>query len=194
MMSGGRVLLYKYSRDIEMMRGGYGDSYFLQLRDNVRRFKGISDDETPNPAGRWRRYDCFGDNEMPRDHAGYGTNYVNRTQRNAPILVAVKHDSKRVVFTVKTWNPIVGKEGDGDFMRILVDGKPVNSLGRVTISGNTMTLVVPRSALGLPSGEFRFGFKFVDSTVACKGPLDWYDHGVVEPLGRVEFAYRDVDG
>ena len=75
-------------------------------------------------------------------------------------------------------------------MRILVNGKPANSLGRVTMGGDTMKLVVPRSALGLPRGEFGFGFKFVDSTVACKDPLDWYDHGVVEPLGRVEFVYR----
>ena len=182
---------YEYSRDVEMMRGGYGDSYFLQLRDNVRKFKGISDDdEAPNPSGRWRKYACFADDAMPREHAGYGTNFVNRTQRNAPEWIEVSHDSASVSFRVKTRKPIAGRRGEGDFMRILVNGKPANSLGRVTMGGDTMKLVVPRSALGLPRGEFGFGFKFVDSTVACKDPLDWYDHGVVEPLGRVEFVYR----
>ena len=53
-----------------------------------------------------------------------------------------------------------------------------------------MTLTVSRKALGLPEGEFRFGFKFVDSMEACRDPLDWYDHGVVEPLGRIPFIYR----
>lgn len=38
-----------------------------------------------------------------------------------------------------------------------------------------------------------FGFKFVDSAVSCNGPMDWYDHGVVEPLGRIEFYYRGKD-
>ena len=180
---------WEYSRDIEPMRGGYGDAYFLQLRDNVRRFKGIVDCVTPNPSGRWKPYRCFADVAMPRDHAGYGTNYVNRTQRNSPESIEVMHDSERVVFRVRTRGPVAGREGDGDFMRILVDGKAVNALGKAEISGDTMTLAVPRKALGLGSGDFRFGFKFVDSTVPCRDPADFYDHGAVEPLGRVEFEY-----
>jgi hypothetical protein len=181
----------EYSRDIEMMRGGYGDAYFLQLRDNVRKFKGIADDEPPNPPGSPRRYRCFADSAMPRDHAGYGTNYVNRTQRNAPEWIEVSHGADAVTFVVKTQKPIVGKLGEGDFMQILVGGKSVNALGETAIDGDRMTLEVPRKALGLPlGGEFRFGFKFVDSTVPCRDPLDWYDHGVVEPLGRVDFDYH----
>ena len=74
-------------------------------------------------------------------------------------------------------------------MRILVDGKAVNELGEQKINGDVMTLKVPRRALGLGSGEFRFGFKFVDSTEPCRDPLDFYDHGVAEPLGRIEFSY-----
>ena len=52
---------FEYSRDIEMMRGGYGDNFFLMLRDNVRRFKGLADDESPNPPVAWKRYRCFAD-------------------------------------------------------------------------------------------------------------------------------------
>ena len=78
-------------------------------------------------------------------------------------------------------------------MQILVNGKPVNGLGEMKIDGDVMTLVVPRSALGLSSDSFRFDFKFVDSTEPCRDPLDWYDHGVVEPLGRVPFVYSGND-
>ena len=39
-------------------------------------------------------------------------------------------------------------------------------------------------------GAFCFDFKFIDSTEPCRDPLDWYDHGVVEPLGRVPFVYK----
>ena len=185
----------EYSRDIEMMRGGYGDNYFMLLRDNVRRFKGIVDDESPNPSMTRRRYRCFADDAMPRDHAGYGTNYVNRTQRNAPEWIEVSHDGESVLFTVKTQKPIVGRNGEGDFMRILVDGRAVNELGEQKVKGDVMAIKVPRRALGLEGGEFRFGFKFVDSTEPCGDPLDFYDHGIVEPLGRIEFSYtgKDVD-
>ncbi len=177
---------YEYSRDIEMMRGGYGDNYLLLLRKNVRKFKGIRDDETPNPPNQRKRFRCFADSAMPRDHSGYS----NHTQRNAPEWIDVRHDDWSVTFKVKTQKPIVGKEGEGDFMRILVNGRAVNQLGKTKINGDVMTLTVPRRALGLPDGEFRFEFKFVDSTDPCRDPLDWYDHGVVEPLGRIPFIYR----
>jgi len=182
----------EYSRDVEMMRDGYGDNYFLQLRSNVREFKEMGDEwGSANPPGVAKRYRCFADSAMPRDHAGYGTNYVNRTQRNAPKWIEVSHDADGVTFFVKTQNPIVGRDGEGDFMQILVDGKAVNVLGERMIDGDAMTLRVPRKALGISGrGPFRFKFKFVDSTEPCRDPLDWYDHGVVEPIGRVPFFYH----
>ncbi len=184
----------EYSRDIEMMRGGYGDNYFLQLRENVRRFKGIVDDETANAPDTPKRYPCFADSAMPRNAKGYGgKSYVNRTQRNAPQWIDVSHDAQRVKFVVRTQKPIAGKDGEGDFMRILVGGKPVNALGEVSIAGDTMTLSVPRQKLGFAGRSFRMEFKFVDSTVPCRTPLDWYDHGVVEPLGRLPFVYYGKD-
>ena len=184
---------YEYSRDIEMMRGGYGDAYFRLLRENVRRFKGLSDDVAPNPPLTAKRYRCFADSAMPRNAEGYGTTYVNRTQRNAPLWIDVAHDSDSVKFIVKTAKTIVGSESDGDFMRILVNGVAVNSLGKCVIDGDTMTLSIPRQSLALLSNDFQFEFKFVDSTVSCKDPLDWYDHGVVEPLGYLPFVYHGTD-
>ena len=180
----------EYSRDIEMMRGGYGDAYFTMLRDFVRKYKRTNDEPEENPRGSWKRYRCFADSSTPRDHAGYGTNYVNRTQRNAPKWIDVGHDAKSLTFVVKTQKPIAGKSGDGDFMRILVDGKPVNELGTMKSAGDKMTLKVPRKALGLDKEGFRFEFKFVDSRVHIDDPLGFYDLGVVEPLGRVGFVYR----
>ena len=193
----------EYSRDVEMMRGGYGDNYLVLLRDNVRRFKGASGDEAcdmasgpdraVNPPKTPRRYRCFTDNAMPRDHAGYGTNYVNRTQRNAPEWIDVSHDSEIVYFTVKTQKPITGKPGEGHFMQITVDGKSANALGKAKIEGDVMKLSVPRKSLGLGRGDFRFEFKFIDSPVRIKSPLDLYDIGVVEPLGRLNFVYSGTD-
>jgi hypothetical protein len=185
---------YEYSRDIEMMRGGYGDAYFLLLCDNVRKFKGLTNNVLVNSQCKVRQYKCFADSLMPRNHPGYGTNYVNYTQRNAPKWIEVSHDDKFITFRVKTQKTIVGKSGEGDFMSILVNGKIVNSLGRMVLAGDMMTLEVPRKALGMDvTKEFCFGFKFVDSTVSCKNPMDWYEFGVVEPLGRNEFKYKGRD-
>ena len=39
-----------YSRDAEMMAGGYGDNYYMQLVENIRRFKGITVEESDNVA------------------------------------------------------------------------------------------------------------------------------------------------
>ena len=155
----------------------------------MRRYKRIADEPAANLSGAWKRYRCFADAAMPRDAKGYGTNYVNRTQRNAPLWIEVAHDSRNISFRVKTAQPIKGRDGEGDFMRILVAGKAVNGLGKMKVDGDEMTLEVPRAALGLTRRDFRFGFKFVDSTVACTDPLDWYELGVVEPLGRVSFTY-----
>ncbi|MBR4371857.1 MAG: hypothetical protein IKS92_12475, partial [Victivallales bacterium] len=184
---------YEYSRDIEMMRGGYGDAYLCLLRENVRRFKGLSDDDAPNPPLTAKRYRCFADSAMPRDAQGYGTTYVNHTQRNAPQWIDVSHDSTTIIFKIKTAKPIVGTEAEGDFMRILVNGNVVNNLGKSAIDGDIMTLSIPRKLLGLNNKDFQFEFKFVDSTIPCKDPLDWYDHGVVEPLGRLPFIYHGID-
>ncbi|MBR4171575.1 MAG: hypothetical protein IKR48_07980 [Kiritimatiellae bacterium] len=180
----------EYSRDIEMMRGGYGDTYFLQLVENVKRYKHITDEPPVNPSGKIRRYRCFADAEMPRDAPGYGTNYVNRTQRNVPRWIDVSHTDDSVRFEVETIAPITG-EGIGDWMRLYVNGNVANDIGKVTVTGNRLTLTLTRTALELPpSGPFRFEFKFVDSTLPCKDPMDWYELGVVVPLGRLPFVYR----
>ena len=183
---------YEYSRDIEMMRGGYGDNYFLQLVENVKRYKRLKDETPVTSPGQLRRFRCFADAGMPRNAPGSGTNYVNRTQRNVPLEIAVSHTSAEVRFEVKTAKP-VSSDRAGDWMQILVDGKPVNGLGSATVSGSRYTLKVPRSKLGCAKGPFTLKFKFVDSTVPCRDPLDWYDHGVVVPLGRLPFVYLGTD-
>lgn len=176
---------YEYSRDIEMMRGGYGDAYLEQLKAWVRRYKRLEDETPETPAGRVRRFRCFADDGMPRDAPGYGTNYVNRTQRNVPEWIEVSHDAERVRFVVKTRGPIDTSDRRGDFMRLLIEGR--DAPGERSFDGALMTVSVPWREFG---GVRAFGFKFVDSTVACADELDWYDHGVVEPLGRECFRYR----
>ena len=40
----------EFSRDIEPMRGGYGDNYYWQMVANIRRYKGVRPVPTASPA------------------------------------------------------------------------------------------------------------------------------------------------
>jgi hypothetical protein len=125
----------EHSRDIEPMKGGYGDSYYYQLVSFIRRYKGV---RKPTPAGaprtisldrgftRWRGVqpeyrDDFGDTAW-RDYPGFNnhTRYVNRTGRNDILAAKVTHDSRFVYFYVRTRDPITPRAAS-DWMTLLLD-------------------------------------------------------------------------
>lgn len=91
---------YEYSRDMEMMRGGYGDSYFRQLISCVRKYKGISDAIKEIKAGEIAEFFSFSDDDTARNHEGYGTVYKNYTARNIPKKISVTHETDKLIFEV----------------------------------------------------------------------------------------------
>ena len=73
------------SRDIEPMRGGFGDNYYMQLCEFVRRYKGapprveVGENTTISIAGDFSQWDsvtaCYRDykrDTLPRDQQGFG--------------------------------------------------------------------------------------------------------------------------
>ena len=117
---------YEYSRDIEMMRGGYFDNYFMQLVSYVRRYKGAP--EVPMyPASDGYDtgvavYDSFSDGDFARCAEGQGgVIYENRTQRNVILQVAVSHDGEDLSFCVKTKSPVTPYDGQGSWMTIYLN-------------------------------------------------------------------------
>ncbi len=40
----------EFSRDVEMMKGGYGDNYYMQMAANIRRFKGMTGPSKASPS------------------------------------------------------------------------------------------------------------------------------------------------
>jgi hypothetical protein len=124
----------EYSRDIEMMRGGYFDNYFMQLVSYVRRYKGAP--ETPvyapvesvdiplaesleaSPA----RYDSFSDGDFHRHAEGQGgVIYTNYSQRNVIEEIGVKHDKDTLSFTIRTKEPLTDPLGAGSWMKIYLN-------------------------------------------------------------------------
>ena len=125
---------YEYSRDIEMMRGGYFDNYFMQLVSYVRKYKGTTD--TPVYAAvdsvdtAWRDaidespaiYKGFLDGDFSRHAEGQGgVIYANFTQRNVMDTIAVMHDKDNICFTIRTKDMISDPLGAGSWMKIYLN-------------------------------------------------------------------------
>ena len=118
----------EYSRDIEMMKGGYNDNFFLQLIQNVRRFKYETaqtytpklmsiDIEDPNSIVMWdyvpSHYKDFSGDAMARNFAGAvpQVRYTDDSQRNDITDIKVIHDRNNLYFYVKTAEDITAHDG-----------------------------------------------------------------------------------
>ncbi len=129
------------SRDIEPMRGGHGDNYYIQTFDYIRRYKGARTVEPVTRArmrvnGQFAEWtsvvpefrDTVGD-PMYRDSRGWGkgTRYTNQTGRNDIIAAKVAHDGKRAYFYVRTSAPLT-PETDPNWMLLFLntDANPTN--------------------------------------------------------------------
>ncbi|MGM9642088.1 MAG: hypothetical protein ACI3XI_02650, partial [Eubacteriales bacterium] len=112
---------YEYSRDIEMMRGGYFDNYFMQLVSYVRKYKGVA--ETPvNPMCTDAVYDSFSDGDFSRHAEGQGgVIYDNHTQRNAIERIVVGHCEKMIAFDIHTKLPLTDPLGAGSWMKLYIN-------------------------------------------------------------------------
>ncbi|MBQ8185609.1 MAG: hypothetical protein IJ037_01920 [Clostridia bacterium] len=96
---------YEYSRDIEMMRGGYGDNYYLTMCDYIRRLKG--DDPMPVlEIGASLTFPGYPDGNLPRDHEGYGCSFLNMSGRHCIRSVGAENAEDCVKITVTTAHPI----------------------------------------------------------------------------------------
>jgi len=105
----------EYSRDIEPMKGGYEDAFFLQLISNIRRYKANNEKRlTPplsidikGPDSQWDKASFIQRHpdakQIARDAFG-GAKTVRYTQAapvNALTEVRVSYDSKNIYFLLK---------------------------------------------------------------------------------------------
>lgn len=138
----------EFSRDIEMMKGGYGDNYYLQLIGNIKRYKydpeakGIPELKTIDvfneDLAQWNgvkaHYKDFEGDAMPRNYknfAGTGS-YTDATNRNDIIDVKVTNDKKNVYLLIQTKEPITRyKKKELNWMNLFIgtDDKSANFSG-----------------------------------------------------------------
>ena len=125
----------EFSRDIEPMKGGFGDNYYYQLIANIRRFKGVNKPSTPSKPmtiaidgefSDWKdvrpEYRDHRGDTMHRDHPGYGKRlvYVNKTGRNDIVSAQVTQDENNVYFKATTAKPMTPPKGR-HWMTLLID-------------------------------------------------------------------------
>jgi hypothetical protein len=127
----------EFSRDIEMMKGGYGDNYYLQLIKNIKQFK--YDAPTKNTVqqktinifdkslAQWQdvsaHYKDFEGDALPRnykDFSGTGT-YTDASNRNDITDLKIVNDQKNLYILVQTSKPITAHNGsDLNWMNVFI--------------------------------------------------------------------------
>ena len=124
----------EYNRTIAPMKGGYTDNYYMQMVQNIRRYKGVR----PIPENKglaqigidgnmadWQPLevvyrDTKGDTAH-RDHPGYGDlHYTDKSGRNDIVASKVATDGKNLYFYAETAGAL-SPETDNNWMLLFID-------------------------------------------------------------------------
>jgi hypothetical protein len=124
-----------FNRDVEPMRGGYGDNYYWQFLSNMRMYKGMEPPETASPKrtiridGDLSQWDSvrpvFRDAEgdtANRDWDGTvpQSHYADKSARNDIVSAQVSFDDRNVYFRVRTSADLTQPSGRS-WMCLLID-------------------------------------------------------------------------
>ncbi|MDD2437235.1 MAG: hypothetical protein PHG27_03610 [Massilibacteroides sp.] len=124
----------EFNRGIQPMKGGYNDNYYMQMAQNIRRYKGVR--PTPKQKGfsvitingdfnDWKSIaneyrDTKGDT-FHRDAIGYaGTRYTNQSGRNDILVSKIAVDKKNIYFYAKTDKKLT-PHTNKNWMLLLID-------------------------------------------------------------------------
>ena len=124
----------EFNRAIQPMKGGYTDNYYMQMAQNIRRYKGVrpipelrgySAIKIDGDSKDWKQVrveyrDTIGDTAH-RDHKGYGgLHYKNDSGRNDIITSKVAVDREMIYFHAGTNNALTPHTGQ-NWMLLLID-------------------------------------------------------------------------
>jgi len=124
----------EFNRTVSPMKGGYTDNYYMQMAQNVRKYKGVrpipgmkgySRIKTDGSFYDWNSVsteyrDTKGDT-FHRDHNGYGgLHYTNNSGRNDIITSKVAVDKNNLYFYVETNDSLTTYSGK-NWMLLLID-------------------------------------------------------------------------
>ena len=132
---------YNTSRDAEPMRGYFGDNYYMQLIDYIRKYKGaaprvyVGDGTTIDMMDGFEQWDSeditavytdYKGDTADRNATGFGgIEYVNTTGRNDIVKAKVTRDSEYLYFYVETAEALTPCTDDNWMTLFLRVGKEV---------------------------------------------------------------------
>lgn len=124
----------EFNRAIQPMKGGYTDNYYMQMAQNIRRYKGVraipelrglSKIKVNGNFDDWKKVsveyrDTRGD-VFHRNHKGYGgLHYTNNSGRNDIVTCKIAVDKKHIFFYAETNQPLTPSSGN-NWMLLLID-------------------------------------------------------------------------
>ncbi len=209
----------EFNRTIAPMKGGWTDNYYMQMVQNIRRYKGVA----PMPVHRgyqqitldgkldeWQPDSSFLDTRgdvLHRDHNGYGDlHYTDNTGRNDIVRCLVAVDKKNIYFAAETAQPLTPST-DRNWMLLYIDtdedGKfdiGIQDLRLVTpkfekdwdvaVGEKCVEVAIPRKLLGKTGKRFSLSFKWADNPTLPGDIISVSTTGDTAPNRR--FAYRFV--
>lgn len=124
----------EFNRGIQPMKGGYTDNYYMQMAQNIRRYKGVRPIPELRGLSRIKIDGSFADwsgieveyrdtagDTAHRDYNGYGgLHYTNDSGRNDIITCKVAVDRDRVSFYAQTKDALTPHTGH-NWMLLLID-------------------------------------------------------------------------
>ena len=94
-------------------------------------------------------------------------------------------------FILNKQNP--DNENTATLEKFTGNGFETEVVGKVSYSvqGNVMTVCIPKTMLGIPTGDadFEFSFKWTDNTCEDGDIMKWYVNGDTAPVGRWNYCY-----
>ena len=230
----------EYTRDMELMKGGYNDAFYIQTAINARKFKAgtldanisigntVVDINTLDWSTVPAVFRDVGTNNTPRNSPSFSSHepyYTEAAARNNVVEIRVATDAQNIYFYLKSTNNITAyQNGDTKWMNLFIGTGSVSAKGwesyeyvinrnilgngtsaveklssdftgtqvgtaSYTVSGDTMIVTIPRSALGLGAEDNTFYFKFADNITLADDIMDYYVSGKSLPVGRLSFQY-----
>jgi hypothetical protein len=124
----------EFNRTLQPMKGGYTDNYYMQMAQNIRRFKGVRPIPQAQGCARIRIDGRFDDwagvqpefrdtvgDTVHRDYDGYGgLHYTNRLGRNDFVTCKVAFDRHNAFFYAETREPL-SPHKDTNWMLLFID-------------------------------------------------------------------------
>lgn len=215
----------EFSRDIEMLKSatyvkgadgtyteeGFGDNYYLQLANNVRRFKGILTEEDGFAAPTKKTIDINGNlsqwdsvketylaistNKEDRNAEGFyeGLVYTQAAPENVVEQVQVAYDDNYIYFNITTQNDITAhKKGKTNWMNLFIGVE-----GSENPAWETFNYVVNRNPVSDTNTSLERFTKDGEYTVASVGEVSYTVSGKVmqiaiprESLGITEDGFN----